>query len=51
MRFANLRSMMSYRRIRIWELSAVLRMSDGAVSQRLNGRYDFARIRRALPAC
>ena len=42
MKFPNLRVMMAHRRVRIWELSAVLRMSDGYVSQRLNGRHEFA---------
>ena len=42
MRFANLRVMMSDRRVRLWELAKVLKRSDAYLSDRLNGRYQFA---------
>jgi hypothetical protein len=42
MRFANLRAMMSHRRVRAWELAQILRHSDAYLSDRLNGRYEFA---------
>jgi len=42
MRFPNLRVMMSHRRVRLWELAAVLKHSDTYLSDRLNGRYEFA---------
>lgn len=42
MRYPRVRAMMAYRHVRLFELAAVLRMSDGALSQRLSGRYLFA---------
>lgn len=42
MKYPNLRAMMFHRKVRLFELAAVLRMSDGALSMRLTGRYEFA---------
>ncbi len=42
MLFPNLRNMMKYRRVRLWELAAVLKRSDTYLSDRLEGRYQFA---------
>jgi hypothetical protein len=42
MRFANFKAMMAHKRVRLWELAPVLRRSDGYLSDRLNGRFEFA---------
>jgi transcriptional regulator with XRE-family HTH domain len=40
--FPNMRSLMTFRHVRVFELARLLRVSDGAMSNRLNGRIPFA---------
>lgn len=40
--FPNLRSLMTFRHVRVFELAHVLKISDGATSNRLNGRIPWA---------
>jgi hypothetical protein len=42
MRFGNVKLMMSYRRVRLWEVCTALKHSDTYLSDRLNGRREFA---------
>lgn len=42
MKFPNLRVMMGHTRTRLWELGKILKRSDAYLSDRLNGRYEFA---------
>jgi len=44
--FPNMRSLMTFRHVRVFELANLLRISDGAMSNRLNGRIPISNCER-----
>jgi len=48
MRFTNLRFLMRHRRVLLWDLAELLKISQSAVSQRLNGRLEFLPMERDI---
>jgi len=50
MKFVNLRFLMRHRRVLLWDLAELLKISQSAVSQRLNGRLKFLPMERDIVA-